>query len=379
MSSLPQVLHEAVTRGASEIIIESGELPLVRTEAGAVTVGDPLTESELFDALAQVLAPDQQAELAVGNVIEFKLDVEGGRWTLLTEPSSDGIVVRGHLQPDAKRASMGTPLDLPPLDPIELDSKNRVPRSPAPALSRPTRRTQWDLGLASDTPEPTPTPSPKVDSSATSGSPSWLVRNDGDREQASPAPFEAQEAEFELRTPTGEQPANLVDASEPEDDELPELLDPLAEVASEVVADLQALASRIEAGSLCLLQGSAAPGAELAGGLDQGNYTAIEDKDQELALRRSAELPPGTTFVISVEDPSACLGWMLRRAEEGSRIIVTTRALTGQGAVRGLLGLQAHARAEAWLAAHTTLWLAPARGGWAVRELDPSAPEPATS
>ena len=97
MPSLPQVLHDASIRGATEVTLESDQHPMVRTDAGSVTVGDPLSESELFDALSLVLGPDQQAELALGNAVSFGIDVGGQHWGLIAEPAADGVIVRGRV------------------------------------------------------------------------------------------------------------------------------------------------------------------------------------------------------------------------------------------------------------------------------------------
>jgi hypothetical protein len=68
------------------------------------------------------------------------------------------------------------------------------------------------------------------------------------------------------------------------------------------------------------------------------------------------ELPPygGVVAALAVclEDPSQHLGYLLRRLEEGTRVLVQTTARTPAGAKRLLLGTTASERAEAWLDAH---------------------------
>ncbi len=380
MPSLPQVLHEAARRSATEIIIESGQAPMVKTEAGSVSIGDLLSESELFDALAQVLGPDQQAELAVGNVVSFELEVENGTWSLVTEPSADGIVVRGKSSGGdvAESGGAGRALDLPKLDPVELERQKPVPAT-SPSLGTTTkRRTQWDIGVPA-----APDPGAR---SAPPSTPSWSRRLE--------AP---EESDFEIRTPTGEQPANLVDAHDPPTDadaggdELPELLAPppseqdwddevetvsvpppsqrrssgTREAATPpgTAGPLESFASTVQPGTLCLVQGEGA-GEVLAMALDGGDYALIDDTDPSGVLRAAAEFDPGGRFFVSVDDPSLCLGWILRRLEEGARIVVQTRARTAPGARRILLGTDATARAEAWLDAHNLLWFAADAAGW---------------
>jgi hypothetical protein len=369
MPSLPQVLHEASIRGATEVTLESDQHPMVKTDAGSVTVGDPLSESELFDALALVLGPDQQAELALGNVVSFGLDVGGQQWGLVAEPAPEGVVVRGRA---GKRGSGegeggGTDdafssgrVDLPKLDNLEPD-RQTVP-STGKSILRPTkRRTQWDIGV----PE-APVPMPAVPSPPPS-KPSWSRHLDGDAA-----------SDFEIRTPTGEQPANLVDAhddlvAEGSDDEsdLPEIVPPPAAKptlnGAEVRGTLEDFAASIGPGTLCIVQGEG--GAEaLAMSIDGGDFALIDDATPGGVLRAAAELEVGARFAVRLEDPSEVLGWILRRLEEGARVVVQSRARTGPGARRTLLGTQASERAEQWLAVHPMVWFAEEDGGWSRHE-----------
>ena len=198
MPSLPQVLHDASIRGATEVTLESDQHPMVRTDAGSVTVGDPLSESEHFDALSLVLGPDQQAELALGNAVSFGIDVGGQHWGLIAEPAADGVIVRGRVGSSGSNGAgdgreHSRKLDLPKLDAVEPD-RQEVP-STGKSILRPTkRRTQWDIGV----PEAGPTSAAPPPSK-----PSWS------RHIGEDAP-----SDFEIRTPTGEQPASLIDAHE---------------------------------------------------------------------------------------------------------------------------------------------------------------------
>lgn len=379
MSSLPKVLHEAASRSASEIIIESGQPPMIRTSAGSVTVGDTLSTSDLFDALAQVLAPEQQAELAVGNVVEFNLDVDGGRWILITEPSNDGVILRGRLRGGAISVEMGRPLDLPPLEPVEPERADRAPRAPTPMFKRTARRTRADLGVGpSIAAEPATDPVERETQNVPLPDAARVDTPQVRRGSSGSLPLIDAEPDFELRTPTGEQPANLVDAHEPEpgfeahavaapDVDLPELSDPgelAPKVAPATASEAFELYGRsIGPGTLCILQGQG-QGEELAQHVDGGLFVVIDDEDD---LRLAADSPPGSTFVVRLEDPSACLGWMLRRLEEGARVVVETRARTLEGARRILLGVDAGPRAERWLEAHSVCWLANGGSGWTLR------------
>ncbi len=384
MSSLPKVLHEAASRSASEIIIESGQPPMIRTSAGSVTVGDTLSTSDLFDALAQVLAPEQQAELAVGNVVEFNMDVDNGRWIMITEPSTDGVILRGRLRGGAISVEMGRPLDLPPLEHVEPERADRAPRAPAPMFKRTARRTRADLGVGPcvSSEPPRQEPDPVERETLTTPAPEAMHIDEPmvRRSPSGTGPLIDAEPDFELRTPTGEQPANLVDAHEPEPgfeahaepapDLEPEvdLSDPgeLAPKPATAIEAFERYGQSIRPGTLCIVQGKG-HGEELAQFVDGGLFVVIDDEDPDGDLRLAADSPPGSTFVVRLEDPSACLGWMLRRLEEGARVVVETRARTLEGARRILRGVAAGPRAERWLEAHAVCWLANGGNGWTMR------------
>ena len=364
MPSLPQVLHEASIRGATEVTLESDQHPMVKTDAGSVTVGDPLSESELFDALALVLGPDQQAELALGNVVSFGLDVGGQQWGLVAEPAPDGVVVRGRAGNGGASGGEGGEdpfssgrVDLPKLDNLEPD-RQTVP-STGKSILRPTkRRTQWDIGV----PE-APVPMPAVPSPPPS-KPSWSKHLSDDAA-----------SDFEIRTPTGEAPANLVDAHDDlvgDESDLPEIVPPpVASTptlgAAEVRTALEDFAVAIGPGTLCIVQGEG--GAEaLAMSIEGGDFALIDDPTPGGVLRAAAELDVGARFAVRLEDPSEVLGWILRRLEEGARVVVQSRARTGPGARRTLLGTHASDRAEQWLAVHPMIWFAEEDGGWSRHE-----------
>lgn len=372
MPSLPQVLHEASLRGATEVTLESDQHPMVKTEAGSVTVGDPLSESEMFDALSMVLGPDQQAELALGNMVSFGIDVGAERWTLVAEPVADGVIVRGRSGAGSSAETETPPsatrgLDLPKLDAVEPD-RQAVPAT-GKSILRPTkRRTQWDIGV----PE-APVPAPRAPTPPPS-KPSWSKQLDDEGG-----------SDFELRTPTGEQPANLVDAHDvagrTEDDrtdeggidddeiDLAELVIPLPQedpgepYQPEVRESLEAFSAEVIPGTLCIVQGEG--GAEaLAAAMTEGDYALIDDAAPDGVLTAAAELEPGSRFAVRLEDPSLVLGWILRRLEEGSSVVVESKARTAQGAQRVLLGTSGTRRAEQWLAVHPAIWFAEEVDGW---------------
>jgi hypothetical protein len=116
-------------------------------------------------------------------------------------------------------------------------------------------------------------------------------------------------------------------------------------------------------GSVCFVRGEQASQQLAANLCEEGNPVVIQDADDVNRLG-----PPKSVagvFVVLLEDPSTALGWLLRRVEEGARVIVNTTARTPQGSKRVLLGINSGVRAEAWLNSHRVFWIGPHdEGGW---------------
>ncbi|MCA9710657.1 MAG: hypothetical protein KDK70_32745, partial [Myxococcales bacterium] len=148
MLSLPQVLYEAQRHAVEEIAIEPGEPVSFHGQQGALVLGDPLEDADISEALSQVLAPEQQAELAVAGVVEFY--VEGyAQWSLVAETAEDGVVIRGHVRDGDSPSEVGTPLELPPLQPFQPERGADPPPSSGSVLRRSVRQaTRWDMGIA---------------------------------------------------------------------------------------------------------------------------------------------------------------------------------------------------------------------------------------
>jgi len=356
MSALPRMLREAAEHKATEVILEAGQVPVVRSDAGYFRLGDAWSERELFDALEGVLAPEQLAELAVGNVVEFFMDVHGSHWTLLSEPSADGVIVRGRLRAD-EAVDLGAPLELPPLAPFVPGERQAMGTGEGP---RATAQ-RWAVL------EP-------VDDDDVDEDPQWLVRNDEGRGSGTPIPMTERGDVYDIR------------------DELPELIDPNLEfegakaaptapegsLRRQTVEDLEAtgeaelawavLAERILPGSLCLIQGDGC--ADLLAEHLDGSVVRLESEGEPLPDPTDT-LPP-LTVIVRLEDPSLWLGWLLRRVEEGARVLIETRSTTAAGARRVVLGVSHGPGAQAWLDAVPLYWLHEGDDGMWV--LEPGAP-----
>jgi len=362
MTALPQILQDAAQRHATEVILEAGQPPLARREGQAMHLGAAWSERELFDALEQVLEPEQLAELAVGNVVEFSLEVDGRRWTLLGEPSSEGVVVRGRLRASAN-VELGAPLLLPPLAPFRPPEED-IP--PVPVQEGRVTGEHWSQGLGS---------------SAT-GTPDWLIGNSEGRGASAPVPLDDTGEVFDFA------------AEDDPGDDLPELIEPdwtdegevamLRPVESEgtvsmrrppeTLEDLRTpdsgefavpesdLAAELPTGALCWIRGHGVAEQLLAG--VSGPLIGIDERDESVREAQALARRTTATFVVRREDPSTLLGWLLRRLEEGSRVVVETRARTAAGARRVLLGVGYGLAAEAWLDAMPMFWWSEDDGEW---------------
>lgn len=387
MRSLPQVLHEAASQSASEIILEAGQAPMIRTVAGSVTVGDVFAEQDLFDALAQVLAPEQQAELAVGNVVEFHVDSGTTRWSLVTEPGAEGIVVRGRsASRTASEDEVGVPLELPPLEHSELDA-DRAPDVSGSVFRRGSqRRTALDLAARSSTdadPSMPQASTARAESAAPStrsdGRPSWLETGGSFGDDAGSETQDGSERgsiDFEVRSSAA---VEVDDMGRPDAIELPDAVPGEASVEGEfttrpttavkhAAADpdddpFVVYARSLTPGTMCLVRGWGA-GSRLARSVPGPDAVLVDAETRDDVLGSALDRNVGTTYLVRLEDPSNCLGWILRRLEEGARVIVETRARTLEGARRCLLGLTASVHASAWLDAHALCWLAEEDGTW---------------
>lgn len=131
-------------------------------------------------------------------------------------------------------------------------------------------------------------------------------------------------------------------------------------------AELSELAVDIAEGSLVYI---AEPGfAEgLAQSFQAPSLTLDDAVNPQEAWSRLRTMPRGAIIIVDREDPSALLGWILRRLEEGYRVFLESRARDPEGARRCLLGLDASERAEQWLSAQSELVVEPGDDGPAVR------------
>ncbi|MCH9684773.1 MAG: hypothetical protein K0V04_25280 [Deltaproteobacteria bacterium] len=372
MLSLPQVLHEAQRHAVAEIAIEPGQPATLHGDQGALVLGDALTEASISDALTRVLAPDQQAELAVASVVEFH--VEGyAEWNLVAETGAEGVVIRGKIREGATPDEVGTPLDIPPLEPFEPDRAPEVPHAPASVLpTAGSRSTRWDVGVAGAVVE-------EVVRSASGAivDPTLIPSADHDTGSRAVA------GELEPPPAAPEAPIDfaLVGRGAPTSD-VPEL-DPFRQATVPRLANddfaqrptmggsdtLSQHVSSLAMGTVIYLSGVGV-GEQFLQHLADG-YEIVDDHTWDLVTTRPfEEMSPDAAYLVRLEDPSRCLPWLLRRLEEGARLVVETRARTAAGCRRIMLGAEAMPAAAAWLDAHPQMWLHTERTGWVLEPLE---------
>ncbi|MEZ4454370.1 MAG: hypothetical protein R3B09_33270 [Nannocystaceae bacterium] len=130
--------------------------------------------------------------------------------------------------------------------------------------------------------------------------------------------------------------------------------------------DAGLLVGSMRPGSLCFLHFGNDMGTQIARASQEVVLTIGEGDTIAAKTPGLAELGDDGVIVVSLEDPSAWLAWLLRRVEEGRRVLVETRATTHDGARRILLGVGASDRAEAWLNALPVTSAALRNGSWSI-------------
>lgn len=328
---LSSLLAEAATSRPGEVVIETDQpLRLVHTQGGA-TLGEALTGAIVFDALAEVLSCEQQADLALGEPVKFDLVVDQVMWHLVGETAREVTSVRARPGVDGFE-----PGDSVPIAFDEAELAVDVPRLPRRQPSGPADidiEIQIDddaleeragVRLAALRPIAVEA-EPRLGWPRRVAGSGWSGRAESPRRRAPPAPT--------LRH-TGRR------------------------------EDLDTMALAIPIGTLAFLH-RAAGGAEVLARALGWPLRAIGERDApDRVYAECAALPEGAALVVALEDPSPWLPWLLRRVEEGRRVLVETQATSPAGARRILLGVAASERAEQWLSAVRVVHAAMLGGEW---------------
>jgi hypothetical protein len=411
MRTLASVLDAAVQRSAAEITLESEQPVIYRTARGSEAEQVILPRTELFDMLTAAVSDEHQVELMLGNAIEFPFEVQRIKWWVRAVPGADAMVVRVERQGGALRTAIPLP---DPVDDLSIglddDDERFAGLDAAPQLEDP------DFDIDAPLPPRRPTKRTSRDSIPTAfESGTWTLEDFDDDEPRADAHAGTVAMPASDSTPVGRAPktsskssSKSLAARRPVDapvfgefvgvddepirpnrpamqagaprtgsaaragqgrtlNEMASLASPEAKTRRELDAvgspdadtkrELDAmgrgapgLAADIGEGTLVYLLESGL--AEQLVNALQAPSLVLDEGDPIQLTSRVRALPPGSIIIVQREDPSAVLGWILRRLEEGFRVVLDTRARSLEGAQRILLGTGAGERAEAWLAVH---------------------------
>ncbi|MEZ4381401.1 MAG: hypothetical protein R3A79_08625 [Nannocystaceae bacterium] len=311
MGLLSDLLEQVASSEPSEVLIAT-ERPLTLVHAeGTESIDGLVTDHDVYEALSELLGPEQQAELAVGRRVELDLTAGDERWRVVAETGTDTISIRAQ----------------PAIDRDGLDADEVVVIFPTDAwATADVREDVADFELEVDIEVE------EIDDAATRRHATLPLRRAGRR----PPPIR--------RGPRSGRNARTADPRR----------------------DARELAASLVPGSLCFLHWGQGLGATIARALHQSVLMVDESASEESVRDDLWALEEGAVVVIAVEDPSPWLPWILRRVEEGMRVVLETRATTHEGARRILLGVDASPRAEAWLGAVRMTSAALRDGRWSV-------------
>ncbi len=377
---LSTLLHEASARRPAEVVIETDRPVRMRLADGtSAELAASVQGTAISDELSDLLTTEQQVDLALGEVVKFDLVVGLYTWHLVGETAREVVSVRACPTGELLEASDSVQIPIEPdeveIDPHDIPRLRRAPSSgpseididinfddnvddevddveeaasfavaddrppaglrlaalkPVPADSKP--QPVWPRRVARAAPERGPrganvARTAAAPRAAAEAAPSWS--RDGRRARTGP-----QATSQAAQGMQGVQPANAR--------QLPLRPAPRRE-------DMAELLTAFEPGSLALLLRAGGHAEALAAALELPSLTLGESDTPAQASARLVELGTGGVLIVRAEDPSPWLAWLLRRVEEGRRVIVETEALTPAGARRILLGVGASPRAELWL------------------------------
>lgn len=322
---LSSLLAEAADSRPSEVVVETDQALRLVHGQGESSVGEALTGGFVHDALAEVLSSEQQADLALGEPVKFDMVVGEVTWHLVGETALETTTVRA--RPDADGFEFGDSVPIA-LDIEDFETHFDIPRLPRRHPSGPS-----DIDIEIQVDDDPLEERAGVRLAALRPMPIEAEPRIGWPRQVGSTGFSRAES------PRRRAPANtgVRDASRRE--------------------DLDTMALAIPIGTLAFLH--RAQGEALARGLGWPLRVIGEGDTPDRVYAECAALPEGAALIVALEDPSPWLPWLLRRVEEGRRVLVETLAISPGGARRILLGATAIDRTESWLSevriVHTAL------------------------
>ncbi|HEY0136382.1 MAG TPA: hypothetical protein VGB85_20000, partial [Nannocystis sp.] len=389
MGLLSTLLHEASARRPAEVVIETDRPVRMRLADGtSAELAAAVQGTAISDELSDLLTTEQQVDLALGEPVKFDLVVGLYTWHLVGETAQEVVSVRACPTGELLEASDSVQIPIEP-DDVDLESEPedipRIRRAPSsgpseididinfddsfedeaasPTTQAPDDRPPAGLRLAALKPVPGDSkPQPVWPRRVARGTPERGARSPGARTAATArAPDTATNWPRDGRR--GRTPPASTQGTQgtqgPQTTNTRQL--PLRPAPRR--EDMAELLAAFEPGSLALLLRAPGQAEALAAALELPSLTLGESDTPAQASARLGELGHhgqhghhghhghgnGGVLIVRAEDPSPWLAWLLRRVEEGRRVIVETDALTPAGARRILLGVGATPRAELWL------------------------------
>ena len=351
---LSTLLHEASARHPAEVVIETDQPVRMHLPDGTQTqLAGPIGGTAISDELSDLLSTEQQVDLALGEQVKFDLVVGPYTWQLVGETAREVISVRARPTGELLDASDSVQIPIEPDDTEPMDPQD-IPRLRRALASGPSEididiNFDDEAALAQEDPRPAAglrlaalksvpadsKPQPmwprrQAPAQGKPGAPTWA--REGRRGRAQPVAAAATQ-QMPLR------PA-------PRREDLTEIL------------------GAFGPGTLVFLLRAPGQGELLTAAIELPTLIFNDGDRPEQASARIAELGPAGVLLLRVEDPSRWLGWLLRRVEEGHRVLVETDARTPTGARRILLGVDGSPRAEQWLDAVPVLCATVEDGRW---------------
>lgn len=331
---LLSLLTRAAASRPGEVVISSDQpVRLVHAQGFAATLGDPLPGDAVFDALAEVLSTEQQADLALGEPVKFDLMVGEATWHLIGETASEVTLVRARPGEGAYESA----------DSVSIAIDADEPEADAPRTRRRPPSGPSDLEL-------------EIQLDDEAGDERAGVR------LAALRPL-VEASEPRMKWPRQSATANATWSRAESPRRRPSAA-PRPVPRVEGREDLETIALAAPAGTLVFLHRGRGQGLELARQLGWPTLPIKPGDSPESLVERCDGLAEGAALILDAEDPSPWLAWLLRRVEEGRRVLVETRAPTPSGARRILLGVTASPRAESWLASLRVVHATLVRGEW---------------
>ncbi len=310
--------------------VETGQPVVWVTAAGSQRFGDPLNTEDIFDAIACALPPEKQAELALSERTRWMMTGDVA-WEVEVRAGADGVAVEARREDAQASVWHGHTPEAPVAVPeqeldFELDVDVELDLGAQPAgVAVPELELEFELQRGRDDDEV-----PHVPQEG-----DWIELDD-------PHPADVEGAK-RGREQSAAPLTHRVDV----------------EANTSVVGQqLEGVGVGVPAGAICFASPQLLPdvvGALGAAALSVGDDARSGLEEEQATVARLRQLNEGSgegCIVVRAEDPSRWLAWVLRRLEEGHRVVVETRALSPAGALRCLLGTAATVRAHAWLDEH---------------------------